>query len=172
VQRAYAVGKVGVVRLTFPTNWADGIRQIKGPEKTLDMIQFLPVNGESFEALIHIEYIGKEAAEKILPRMKLAQIGKDELTHSVETSLALQDFKGAGGAGCYFIVTDKSFSMLEEPPKGQYRYLMEGYTQIDGLAIVFWLTSNHIANQQAAVLSMIESAEFKTNAVGQSEPPH
>jgi len=91
----------------------------------------------------------------------------------VEKSLDIQDFQGEQASGSYFEVTDKNFSMLAPPGPDDYRYLMQGYAKLSGVVLTVRLVSNHIANQQPAVLEMIKTAHFARNVTGGSPAlPH
>ena len=173
VERDYAMGNAGVIHLTFSNTWNDSIVQVKGTNRALNMIRFLPSSGGDFETLVEIRFVGEAATGQLDTAARLQELGKSDLTHSVEKSLDIQNFSGEHGSGSYFLITDKSMSMLQEPAPGNFRYLMRGFAKLtNGVILPFWLASNHIENEQAAVLEVIKTARFVPNADGQTSAPH
>ncbi len=173
VERDYAMGNAGILHLTFSNVWKDNIVQIKGTNHALNMVQFLPSKGSDFEALLEIRYVGEAATENLDTAGRLSELGQSDLTRSVEKSLDIRNFTAERASGSYFVITDKSMSMLQEPSPGNYRYLMRGFAKLtNGVILPFWLASNHIENEQAAVLEMIKTARFTRNADGQTSAPH
>ena len=172
IERSYAVGKIGVLHLGFPREWNDTIRRIDEGGKQFDAIQFRPAEGNDFAIMVEVVYVGEANTDKLDTKAALFQAGQGELARSVEKSLDIQDFQGEQASGSYFEVTDKNFSMLTPPGPDDYRYLMQGYAKLSGVVLTVRLVSNHIANQQPAVLEMIKTARFARNVSGGSPPPH
>lgn len=171
IERSYAMGKVGVLRLVFPREWNDTIRKVDEGGKQFDAVQFLPAEGNDFAIMVEVIYVGETNTDKLDTKAALFQAGQGELARSVEKSLDIQDFQGEQAAGSYFVVTDKSFSMLAQPAPDDYRYLMQGYARLNGVVLTVRLVSNHIANQQPAVLDMIKNARFARNVTDESPAP-
>jgi hypothetical protein len=48
---------------------------------------------------------------------------------------------------------------------------MQSYVKLDGVVLTVRLVSNHIANQQPAVLEMIKTARFARNITSESPTP-
>ena len=171
IERSYAVGQVGVLRLVFPREWNDTIRKVDEGGKQFDAIQFGPAEGNDFAIMVEVIYVGEINTDKLDTKAALFKAGQGELARSVEKSLDIQDFQGEQAAGSYFVVTDKNFSMLAPPGPDDYRYLMQGYAKLNGVVLTVRLVSNHIANQQPAVLEMIKTAHFARNVPGESPVP-
>ncbi|HXC34500.1 MAG TPA: hypothetical protein VNV43_01410 [Candidatus Acidoferrales bacterium] len=171
IKRSYAVGKVGVLDLGFPREWNDTIRKVDEGGKQFDAVQFGPAEGNDFAIMVEVIYVGETNTDKLDTKAALFQAGQGELARSVEKSLDIQDFQGEQDGGSYFVVTDKNFSMLAPPGPDDYRYLMQGYAKLNGVVLTVRLVSNHIANQQPAVLEMIKTAHFARNVPGESPVP-
>ena len=165
------MGKFGVLRLDFPKEWNDTIRTVTEGGRPFDAVQFTPEEGNDFAIMVEVVYVGETNTDKLDTKAALFHAGQDELARSVETSLDIQDFRGGQASGSYFVVTDKNVSMLAQPGPDDYRYLMQGYVKLDGVVLTVRLVSNHIANQQPAVLEMIKTARFTRNVTGESPAP-
>ncbi len=180
IERSYTVGRVGVLHLVFPKEWTDTIRKVVERDKQFDAVQFAPTEGNDFAMMVEVMYVGETNMDKrdtrtVLLQALQLQADQGELARSVEKSPDIQDFQGEQAAGSYFVVTDKNFSMLAQPGPDDYRYLMQGYARLNGLVLTVRLVSNHIANQQPAVLEMIKTARFTQNAIVRSpaqQSPH
>jgi len=170
-ERSYAVGKIGVLKLGFPREWNDTIQTVDEGGRQFAAVQFRPTAGNDFAIMVEVIYVGETNTETLDTKAALFQAGQGELARSVEKTLDIQDFQGAQAAGSYFVVTDKNFSMLAPPGPDDYRYLMQGYAKLNGVVLTVRLVSNHIANQQPAVVEMIKTARFTRNITGESPDP-
>jgi hypothetical protein len=161
--KAIEVKDAGVLRIAFPTTWDDKLARVPTRDRFFDSIMFWPhsTNGDfDFELMVDVNYVGDTAASRVNIKEVLQRAGQAELTNSVETKLDIHEFQGQQTKGCYFAVTDKNYNP-DHHAKTDYRYLTQGYAELDGLILSFRLVSNHLPPEQEQMLEMIKTARFE-----------
>jgi hypothetical protein len=159
IERGFAVKNAGALYLTFPKTWRDSIVRVREKDKLFDAVKFLPARGDEFAVMVEIINVGEANARKMDLKANLEKAGQLEVTNSVEQSLAIQELQGITSTGCYFTVTDKTWSAAAPKP-GEYHYLTQGYAKLGGVILDFRLVSNRLPPEQQALFEMIKTARL------------
>jgi len=163
--KSYSVAGHGELRLTIPPGWMESEDPVQpGMPRT---VRFVDAD-KMFEALISILPPPREIADFNSPA-KLRAIAdaqvKQMLTTSKETSVELEELKGASASGFVYTLTDKA------PAPGSYEYMTGGVVGVGDLILsATMLMHERNPPQRAVALEMLASAAQVKAATPSTQP--
>ncbi|MBC8105712.1 MAG: hypothetical protein H7Z14_03910 [Anaerolineae bacterium] len=160
--KTYAVAGHGDLKLTIPAGWTESEDPVQpGMPRT---VRFTDADNK-FEALISVLPPPKGLVDFNSPQ-KLRTIAhaqvKQMLTTSKETSVALEDLKGASANGFVYTLTDKA------PAPGSYEYMTGGVVGVGDLILSTTMLMHEKNPPQRAIALQMLAAASQVSAVSPS----
>lgn len=157
--RTYAMADEGLLTLTVPKHWSDKRSQFSiALPRTL---RFSAEGAERFEVLISGRWSGRQDPSVIEPAFVLsvtahgAQIAAPQ---AVEEQIEVRRLPTVSGEAYLFSATDKN------PKAGEYRYMVQGAVNVQGLVCTFTILSDEQDSAAVAdAIEMIRTASFVYN---------
>ncbi|MGD0493365.1 MAG: hypothetical protein ABSC32_17650 [Steroidobacteraceae bacterium] len=147
--------------LAIPAAWNE---KFDSPQKGMPPgVWLTPRQGASFNVLITPlsgTPMGTAMAEDPQLRAIVASAARNLLSHSVETTIPVQDLSGPHVHGFYIFATDRA------PAPGEWKYLTQGLVNIDGAPFAFTILTNDGQEAAAkAALELIRSASYHRTTI-------
>jgi hypothetical protein len=157
--RSYTVADEGLLNLYVPRHWTDRKSELSvGLPRT---IRFSSSEGERFEVLFSARWSGREDPAVVEPNFVLsvaAYGAKIAAPQAVEPELEVRSLPTNSGEAYVFAATDK------DPKPGEYRYMVQGAVNVQGLVCTFTILSEEQNSPAVAdAIEMIRTASFVAN---------
>lgn len=156
---AYVLGTNGTLYMTVPEGWTNSFKHASGVGGLHDAIIFTPADTNEFNLLLVVFTVSDRHVGDAELKDSLAKSGERELAASVETSVALHDFKGGDAEGAYYRLTDRRLQGTKPAP-GDFRYLTRGYAVMGPLLLTFELVSNDADRDEPVAIEALRGARF------------
>lgn len=157
--RSYSVADQGLLNLYVPRHWSDRKSELSvGLPRT---IRFSSNEGERFEVLFSARWSGREDPAVVEPNFLLsvaAYGAKIAAPQAMEPELEVRSLPTNSGEAYVFAATDK------DPKPGEYRYMIQGAVNVQGLVCTFTILSEEQDSSAVAdAIEMIRTASFVAN---------
>lgn len=157
--RTYTMADEGLLTLMVPKHWSDKRSQLSiALPRTL---RFSADGGERFEVLVSGRWSGRQDPSVVEPSFVLsvtahgAQIAAPQ---AEEEQIEVRSLPTVSGEAYLFSATDKN------PKPGEYRYMVQGAVNVQGLVCTFTILSDEQdAAAVADAIEMIRTASFVYN---------
>ena len=160
--KSYPIGSPFQLTLSFPATWKDEVPRFveyqSNSTSTYDGIRFTPTNAE--RCVFQIVLIPLIGTNMPLPDLKssLLKGSQNDLSNAVESALKVRDLGGTNVPGCYYRLTDRTFS--NAPPSAtNFKYLTQGLANLGPLTLSFRLVDDDVTSETEA-LNVIRSARI------------
>jgi hypothetical protein len=157
--RSYTMADQGLLNLYVPRHWTDKKSELSvGLPRT---IRFSSSQGERFEVLFSARWSGREDPTVVEPNFVLsvaAYGAKIAAPQAMEPELEVRSLPTNSGEAYVFAATDK------DPKPGEYRYMVQGAVNVQGLVCTFTILSEEQNSPAVAdAIEMIRTASFVAN---------
>ena len=157
--RSYTVADEGLLNLYVPRHWTDKKSELSiGLPRT---IRFSASEGERFEVLFSARWSAREDPTVVEPNFVLsvaAYGAKIAAPQALEPELEVRSLLTNSGEAYVFAATDK------DPKPGEYRYMVQGAVNVQGLVCTFTILSEQQDSPAMAdAIEMIRTASFVAN---------
>ncbi|MGH8244926.1 MAG: hypothetical protein ACREUU_00680 [Gammaproteobacteria bacterium] len=157
--RSYTVADEGLLNLYVPRHWTDKRSELSiGLPRT---IRFSANEGERFEVLFSARWSGRQDPTVVEPNFLLsvaAYGAKIVAPQAMEPELEVRSLPTHSGEAYVFAATDK------DPKPGEYRYMVQGAMNVQGLVCTFTILSEQQNSPAVAdAIEMIRTASFVAN---------
>jgi hypothetical protein len=157
--QAYVLGTNGTLYMSLPAGWTNSFNRVSGVGGQHDAIIFAPADTNQFNFMVVVFAVSDRHVGDAELKNSLLQSGEQELAASVETSVAIHDFKGGDARGAYYRLTDRRLQKTKPAP-GDFRYLTRGYAVLGPMVLTFELVSNDADRDEPAAVEALRGARF------------
>jgi hypothetical protein len=157
--RSYTVADEGLLTLYVPGHWSDKRSQLSvGLPRT---IRFSSSEGERFEVLFSARWLGRDDPSVVEPNFLLsvaAYGARIAAPQAMEPELEVRSLPTNTGEAYVFAATDK------DPKPGEYRYMVQGAVNVQGLVCTFTILSDEQNSPAVAdAIEMVRTASYVGN---------
>lgn len=157
--QAFVLDTNGTLYITLPAGWTNTFKQASGLGGLHDAIIFTPADTNQFNFMVVVFTVDDQHVGDAELKDSLVKNGEKNLAQSVETSVAIHEFKGDGAEGAYYRLTDRRLQAAKPAP-GDFRYLTRGYAVMGPLVATFELVSNDADRDEPVVIEALKGARF------------
>jgi hypothetical protein len=165
--RSYTVPKHGQLELNVPKGWREKLAQ--PPGDLPPTILFQPKTGNEFKFLITAMWKENPRVDLDDPaslRAMVEGMGSGQLSTAVESKLDVQELRGDGVIGYYYLLTDKA------PKPGEYEYMVGGAVSVGELLLTVTILLNAKSPPELQMaLDVLKSARHLKSTAGARCPP-
>ncbi len=157
--QAFVLGTNGTLYMTLPPGWTNSYKQASGVGGLHDAIIFMPADTNQFNFMVVVFTVSDGHVGDVELKDSLQKNGERNLTQSLETTVAIHEFKGNDAEGAYYRLTDRRLQAAKPAP-GDFRCLTRGYAVMGPLVLTFELVSNDADRDEPTAIEALRGARF------------